>query len=262
MNSRDAQDVILRLLSDGPFRRQVFTGAWPEREVLDVAQRVDRPGLERFALFLFRHYYRERIVHLFKYSRALATHTGRSPEAVLKTDAFASLFADAVLGSQETARRVAGLLQDHLTRDCDAILNNVPYWRDLVEYESAFFVTDALPAAHVMSAGSLADGPLPRRAENATILELEWDLPEVLPSLLKSFDAVPLPKHGPTCLLFARDAQGEVTVVRCGEAVKRVLQELDGRRDAAALAAASGLDTASLDQLLGSLVQIGAVVGA
>src|SRR3989449_5690420 len=54
---------------------------------------------------LFRSY--ERLVHFFKYSRALARVTGRRPEAILRRPGFDALLPTAVLGSRETARAVA-----------------------------------------------------------------------------------------------------------------------------------------------------------
>ena len=44
-----------------------------------------------------------------------------------------------------------------------------PYWDDLVAYQGAFFLSDALPPNHAAT-------PFPARAETATVLELGWDL--------------------------------------------------------------------------------------
>ena len=59
MNSRAAQDVILRLLADAPFRAQALAhpGAL-DPEAAHVVAHVDAPGLDRFGRFLCRHYYR------------------------------------------------------------------------------------------------------------------------------------------------------------------------------------------------------------
>src|SRR5207244_4964226 len=74
---------------------------------------ADPVRLERFARFLARHFYHERIVHFFKYSRALGRVTGRRPEAVLRSPAFDALFPTMVLGGRDTARVVAGLVAGH-----------------------------------------------------------------------------------------------------------------------------------------------------
>src|SRR5206468_856983 len=82
----------IRALADAPYRA---SHAWRRRELAD-------PGrVERYARFLARHFYYERIVHFFKYSRALARVTGRAPEAVLTSPAFDALLPTLVLGSGE-----------------------------------------------------------------------------------------------------------------------------------------------------------------
>ena len=109
MNSRDAQDVILRLLADGPFRAAALAAAGGNGtdgesglgpEVAAVVSRVDLGALDRFGRFLCRHYYRERVVHYFKYGRALAPLTDRAPEKVLKAPEFTALMPRLILGDR------------------------------------------------------------------------------------------------------------------------------------------------------------------
>lgn len=257
MNSRAAQDVILRLLADGPFRSAALTpGDSPGPEVAEVVARVDRAGLERFARFLCRHYYRERVVHYFKYSRALAPLTGRAPEAVLKTAEFTALIPQLTLGERMSAEPVLELLQRHLTAAADSLRAAVPYWDDLVAYQSVFFLSDALPPA----SPSVGTAPFPARAETATLLELSWDLPAILPSLLRPFRDLPLPPRQPVRLLFARSPHNEVTVLRCTDALKDLLEGLTGQEDPAQVAARMGLEPASFEKTLQKLEQLGAVV--
>ncbi len=254
MNSRHAQDVILRLLADGPFRVAAMTAADRlESEVGAVVARLDLAGLDRFGRFLCRHYYRERVVHYFKYSRALSPSTGRFPEAALKTPEFTSLIPHLVLGDRTSAEWVLELLRRHLTADADAVRAAIPYWDDLVMYESVFFLSDALPPAPGAT-------PYPARAATATILDLSWDLPAILPGLLRPFKPVSLPSKQPTRLLFARSQNGEVTVLRCTEALKNLLEGLTGQQDPAQLAARMGLEAGSLNKTLKRLEQLGAVI--
>ena len=84
MSDRALQDAVIRALADAPYR------ASPEWRGLALA---DPTRLERFARFLARHFYHERLVHFFKYSRALARVTGRRPEAVLTSAGFDALNA-------------------------------------------------------------------------------------------------------------------------------------------------------------------------
>ncbi len=254
MTSRETQDVILRLLADGPFRAAALPGNQSTpAEVRAVLARADAAALDRFGRFLCRHYYRERVVHYFKYSRALASLTGRAPEAVLKTPEWKAMVPELILGERSSAARVLDLLRDHLTRDAGAVCAQVPYWDDLIAYQSAFFLSDALPPAH-------APTPFPARAETATILELTWDLPAVLPLLLRPFRELPLPPRKPARLLFARSPQGEVTALRCTDALKTLLDRLTGQADPAQVAARMGIASASFEKTLQQLEQLGAVV--
>src|SRR5207247_4002628 len=100
-SDRALQDDVLRALAGAPCRG---SADWRRRELADP----DR--VERYARFLARHFYYERIVHFFKYSRALARVTGRAPEAILKGPAFDALLPTVVLGSRETAAAVGRLV--------------------------------------------------------------------------------------------------------------------------------------------------------
>src|SRR5713226_3061863 len=129
MNSRQAQDVILRLLADGPFRATALgnSGAL-ESQVAALLAKLDLAALDRFGRFLCRHYYRERIVHYFKYARALVFLTGRAPEAALKTPEFKELAPRLILGDGSSARAVLELLERFLTHDAAPLRAAVPYW--------------------------------------------------------------------------------------------------------------------------------------
>ncbi len=254
MNSRDAQDLILRLLADGPFRAAALAGsAQFAPDAAAVLARVDRAGLDRFGRFLCRHYYRERVVHYFKYSRALAPLTGRAPEAALKTAEFTALMPKLILGEPGSAGLVLELLERHLTTDADAIRAQVPYWDDLIRYQSMFFLSDA-------QSPEPAATPFPARAETARIVELGWDLPAVLPLLLRPFGELPQPPRRPTRLLFARSPQGEVTVLRCTDALRDLLESLTGQQDPGQVAAKIGLEADAFAKTLQRLENLGAVV--
>ncbi len=254
MNSRDAQDVILRLLADGPFRALAMTQNAPiEPEASSLLPKIDLAALDRFGRFLCRHYYRERIVHYFKYSRALAPLTNRAPEAALKTSEFTALMPRLILGDRSSAGAVLELLQRFLTRDAGTIRAAVSYWDDLLAYQGAFFLSDALPPP-------VERRRFPTRAGSTTFVDLSWDLPAVLPALLRPFQELPMPPRKPTRLLFARSPQGEVTALRCTDALKGLLERLTGEEDPAQVAARMGLDVGSFDKTLRQLEHLGAVV--
>ncbi len=263
MNSRDAQDVILRLLADGPFRAAAMTKSSPlGQEVAEVLSRVDLAGLDRFGRFLCRHYYRERVVHYFKYSRALTPLTRRPPEAALKTLEFTNSMPSLVLGDRASAESVLQIVREFLTGDAGPIRAAIPYWDDLLAYQGAFFLSDALPSKNLGAGGVRPEGSarFPARAETTTILELSYDLPAVLPLLLRPFRELPMPPRQPTRLLFARSQHGEVTALRCSDALKNLLESLTGDVDPAQLATRMGVDPGSFERTLGQLEQLGAVV--
>ncbi len=253
MNSRDTQDVILHLLADGPYRTAAMTGRNTDADATAVQARVDMAALDRFGRFLCRHYYRERVVHYFKYCRALAPLAGRAPEAALKTEEFKALMPGLILGERASAQRVLGLLQRFLTADADPIRAKIPYWDDLIAYQGAFFLSDAVPTAQPL-------GPFPARAESAQFVELSYDLPAVLPRLLRPFAELPMPPRKPARLLLARSEHGEVTAIRCGDTLKTLLDSLTGAESPAQVAARLGVDAGSFEKTLRQLESLGAVV--
>jgi len=142
VNDRAVQDLLIRALADAPYR------ASPEWQGGALA---DPERVERFAHFLARHFYYERIVHFFKYSRALARVTGRHPEAVLRQATFDALLPAVVLGSRVTAQAVADLVVAYTRGGAD-----IPYRDDLLRYEAAMMVVEA--GARVWRDSGTGDG--------------------------------------------------------------------------------------------------------
>jgi hypothetical protein len=247
-SDRALQDDVIRALADAPYRA---SHAWRRRELADP----DR--VERYARFLARHFYYERIVHFFKYSRALARVTGRAPEAVLTSPAFDALLPALVLGSRETAIVVAHLVTAHVA----AGRVSVPYLADLLRYEEAMMVVEAGPRVwrdDQPGAGS-RERELPEKVEGTELLELTYDLPVVLPKLLQPWTDLPQAPKRPTRVLVARSSHGRVAVAKGDENVAAVVRLADGTRTLEQLAAGAGLDVEALKQTLQGLVDLGAV---
>ncbi len=247
---RALQDAVIRALADAPYRA---SPAWRDRAL------ADPEPVERYARFLARHFYYERIVHFFKYSRALARVTSRRPEAILKRPGFDALLPSVVLSSRETARSVARLVVEYVTESGAPI----PYLADLLRYEAAMMVVEAGPrvwrdAQPVAGAGS-GERHLAERVEGTVVLELDFDLPAVLPTLLRPWTDVPRAPERPTQLLVARSPHGRVAVARSDDAVAAVVQLADGKRTLEELAAGAGLPVGTLAQTLQGLVDLGAV---
>jgi len=252
VTDRALQDQVIRALADAPYRA---SPDWRGRGLADP----DR--VERYARFLARHFYYERIVHFFKYSRALALVTGRWPESVLKRPGFDALLPTIVLGSRASAQAVARLVVDHVARSEAPI----PYLGDLLRYEEAMMVAEAGPRVWREAPQHAAEGmgrvteKLPEKVEGTVLLDLAYDLPVVLPRLLQPWTSVPECPPKDTQLLVARSPQARVAVARSTEAVAAVLELADGRKTLAELAASAGLEVAELEDTLQGLVDLGAV---
>ena len=252
MSDRAIQDSVIRALADAPYR------ASPEWRGLALA---DPTRLERFARFLARHFYYERVVHFFKYSRALAQVTGRRPEAVLHSAGFDALLSTAVLGSRATARAVAALAVHHV-RPAGAA-QSIPYLDDLLAYEEAMMVAEAGPRVwrDEPREGAARSGEQfpPEKVEGTVLLDLAYDLPAVLPKLLQPWTEVPRVAPLRVKLLIARSPHGRVTVARADAAVASVVELADGRKTLPELAREAGLRSDDLEATLAGLADLGAV---
>lgn len=251
MNDRAVQDTLIRALADAPFRA---TAAWRDQELADPVR------VERFARFLARHFYYERLIHFFKYSRALARVTGRSPESVLTGAGFEALLPVLVLGSRASAIAVAQLVVDHVRAGAREA---IPFLDDLLSYEQAMMTVES--GARVWRDGSAAAAAkqrqwsVPMRVEGTMLLELAYDLPIVLPRLVQPWTEVPQPPREPTRLLIARSPRGRVSVARTTTTIATLLELADGRKSLDDLAREAGLRPAELEATLEGLVDIGAV---
>lgn len=258
MTGRSAHDALLRLLTDGELRRRLLEGDPEIARALGSGEagalaRSDRDRLMRMARFMSRHFYRERIVRLFRYGRTLALTRGRDPLGVLESPVFRRLLDSVVLGSAGSAEAVARLVEEGLTAD----LAEWPFAPDLVRYEGTLFRVEAGPR-HWHAPDGARDG-LPMRSPQARIVDLEWDLSPLMSAIRRGDPAPPVPPRHPTRFLVALSASGRVSTVRCPEALSRFLEALDGSRDPGEAAAAAGLREADAATLVTQLTNLGAV---
>ncbi|OLC42070.1 MAG: hypothetical protein AUH74_04905 [Nitrospirae bacterium 13_1_40CM_4_62_6] len=259
MTGRSLHDALLTVLSDGPLRAQLLTGDTSARGMLGreewvMLRRVSVERLCRMARFLARHYYRERIVRLFRHIRTLAPHTGRDPLAVLDTPAGLASLDQSVLGTHATAERLVSLIEDSLIGNDAVIRRSIPYWRDLVRYHVTMFRVEA---GAPLSGGN--PGGTPRRTPSTRVLDLDWDIPGVIADLRKGAPPVPIAKAAPTCLLVARSRHGRITAVRCSQDIRVLVEAADGQRTVDQLARMSGLSVQEIGGLLPQLEEIGAI---
>lgn len=268
MSDRDTQDELIRALADADFRN---SAQWRSKRM------ADEERVERFARFLARHFYRERVIHFFKYSRRLASVTGRRPERVVDSPAFGEVVPRVSLGSRETAAEVSGLVVDDQLESERA--DEVPYLRDLLRYQEAMMVVEAgprdwgEPRASVIRPDDRRDGnergdgddgdddgtDVVEVVEGTRVLELDHDLPAVLPALMEPWTEVPEAPGRPIRLLVARSPHGRVSVAHTNATVTRLLELVDGHRTGRELAADAGLDPAAVPRLLEGLDELGAI---
>jgi hypothetical protein len=252
VNDRAVQDLLIRALADAPYRD---SPEWRHRALADPER------VERFARFLARHFYHERILHFFKYSRALGRVTGRRPDTVLATPTFDALLPTAVLGSRVTAQAVADLVAAYVREG--TLSQPVPYLYDLLRYETAMMVAEAGPRIwsdmRKREEGRGKGSATPEMVEGTVLLDFAFDLPAVLPELLKPWTAVPQAAARPTRLLIARSPHGRVAVARSDDMVAAVVQLADGKRTLEQVARGAGLEVAQLEDTLQGLVDLGAV---
>lgn len=250
MSDRSTQDDLIRALADAPYRS---SPAWRERALAD-SERV-----ERFARFLARHFYYERILHFFKYSRALTPLTGRKPEEVTRAEAFDELFPELVMGSRASARRVADLVVEHVSGSPGT--PRVPYLSDLLKYEATMMIVEAGPRDWTGNGGSgtLQDAGVAELVEGTEVIELAYDLPPVFGRLLAPWTEVPDAARRPIRLLVARSPHGRVTVAHVPENTTRLLDLAGARRTLEELIREGGDDKEATRGLLTNLVELGAL---
>jgi hypothetical protein len=253
MTGRSLHDALLRVLSNGTLRLKLAEDDRPDGEPeaeWAVLKGCPSERLHRMARFLARHYYRERIIRLFRHVRALTAQTGRDPLSVLATPEGSAVLDAAILGTADSAECLLALIERFLLEDDGAVLQAIPYWRDLVRYQTAMFRAEAAgppnPCRH------------PRRTSSAHILNLDWDLPAITAQLRRSATA-PSGELAPTCLLIARSARRQVTAIRCSDELRRLMEVVDGKQDVESLARLAGWSARRTQQILQELQEIGAI---
>lgn len=256
MTGRSLHDTLLRVLSNGPLRAQLFNthdeATTFRSDEWHVLRRVPKESLRNMARFLARHYYGERIVRLFRHIRRLASQTGRDPLLVLDTPHARAVLDRAVLGSPGTADEMVSLIETFLLEDAAEIQKQFPYWQDLVRYQATMFRLEARRAE-----GSATC--LPCRSNSGNIVQFEWDLPAILADLASLNDQQARCLHCPSLLLMASSADRQVTSLRCTSHVQRLFEAANGTRTVAELGIMADLSVRQTEQVLEQMKQIGAI---
>lgn len=235
-SDRDLQDAVITYLADAQARRNPIV---PLPLSPEQAQRAGK-----FARFLARRYYRDRLARSFRYSRLF----GRTAESMVDTPAFDTFLNECVLGSLAAAERVGELAVNSL----NSFAAPEPWWSDLLEYERLFFLQAA-------SAENVIPNRLPRPGASARCRRFSWNLPDLL-LRLKTKQAIGEELCREVVLLFSRTPHGRIYVMEVDEATAAAFHAADGQRDAVAIAQAARLPISVVQQILSALAQISALV--
>ncbi len=241
MTDRAVQDEIIRYLADATARSQ---SQFPTHVSASEA-----PKAARFAHFLARRYYRDRLGRSFRYSHGFRKQTRRTAEEVVDRAEFEPFLRECVMGSLQSSRSVGEIARAHLM----AAPPPGPWWPELLEYEYCYFLQAA-----TSERASHADRPAP--AVSAVCRRFEWALPKVLP-FLRAGEPVDDRFRHEVLLLFSRTTTARICVVEVEEALASVFRATNAVHSVGEIAELSGMSIEEARHGLEALRGIGAVQG-
>lgn len=237
-SDRELQDALITYLADAKVRHSSSSSLPLSPE------QARRAG--KFARFLARRYYRDRLARSFRTSRLF----GSGAEALVEAADFDAFLDDCALGSLASAEPVGALAVEYLSRGPAP----GPWWSDLLQYERLFFLQAA-------STENAMAGECPQPGPSARCHTFSWLLPE-LRRRLHAGEAVGGELRRQVTLLFSRTREGRIYVVEPDQAAAAVFQAADGRRSREQISAATSLSAAAVRQAIAALVQVGACVSS
>lgn len=239
MDDRALQDELIRYLSDAKLR------AAPPESLKLTAGEAEKA--QRFARFLARRYYHDRLIRSFRYSRLFSDRTRRRAEEVCNLPEFEPFLDECVLGSLESARRAGEMAVAHLSPGQSLF----PWWSDLTAYEAAHLLQTA-------TTERVQPGPHYQRSPSATCICFDWALPEMLPRL-RCGETVGEEFQRGAALLFSRTHMGKIYVVELDKNTEAVFRATDGSRTLEQIAESASLTEKQAEEALVGLLEIGAV---
>ena len=235
-SDRDLQDAVITYLANANLRRA------PVPPLPLSPEQARRAG--KFARFLARRYYRDRLARSFRYSRRFAA----AAETLVDTPGFDAFLGDCVLGSAAAAERVGDMAIAYLQPSPSP----GPWRSDLLQYERLFFLQTA-------TTETVSPAEFPQPAASARCRKFSWNLPALLPELKTGQPAAAcLPQE--IILLFSRTTQGRIYVVEVDDSTAAVFRAADVRLSARHIAEAISQPAEFVQRTLAALVRIGALV--
>jgi hypothetical protein len=239
VSDRALQDDLIRYLSDAGVRLH------PQEELPLAPEEAAKAG--RFANFLARRYYRDRLTRSFRYTRSFQPQTGRLAEEIVDRPQFDTFLAQCVLGSFSAARQVGEMAKVYL----DAAPHPGPWWRELVEYEYAYFLQTATSEPGTRTRRH-------KRGASAFSQPFSWFLPGVL-ERLRSGQAIDDNLRRECTLMFSCTHLGKIFVVELERDSAAVFRSTNGFRTPEQIAVAANVSVEFAQALLEQFVEIGAV---
>ncbi len=234
---RELQDEVIRYLAEAGRRT-----ATPVPASLPLTG-GEAQKAERFARFLARRYYRDRLHRSFRYSRQVG---GQAADEVADSARFDAFLGGCVLGSLGAARRVGAMALDFLGVEAPPF----PWWSDLLAYENAYFLQAA-------TSERPRESKAPAPGVSSVCLDLEWNLPDLIKRLKDRTEGKV--RRRALTLIFSRTEAGRIFVVEVDPTAAAVFRQTDGQRDVPAIAAGAGVTPERAQQILSELAAIGAV---
>ena len=238
MSDRAVQDEVIRYLADASVRQLPSHAAPISVEGEEKA--------ERFARFLARRYYRDRLARSFRYSHRFHHEIGRTAEEIVDGAEFSEFLDQCVMGSLESAHCVGEMARKYLLA-----ARRAGWWPELLDYEFFYF----LQAATTERAASI---DRPSQSVSAVCRRFAWSLPEMLPRLRAQEPIGDDLQRGVT-LLFSRTHAGQIYVVELEPAMEAVFRCADGQRSAREVIAEAGVSAEQARSMLAALADIGAI---
>lgn len=196
-----------------------------------------------------REFYCRELEQAFRYSRPFSEKRGLTVEQLVDSADCQAILRECAPGGLDCARRIGELTVVLL----DPVAPGL-WWRDLLNYERAWFIQSA----------TTAEGPptnRPRRGMSAMCLNFSWDMAEVI-KRLQSGEIVTEELRRAVRLVFARGPEGRVFVAEVSPDYERVFRATNGLRTVEQIALIASVSTERAKQILCALAGIGAIVPA
>lgn len=236
MTDRAVQDDVIRYLANAKLRASAAS----------PISAGETGRATRFAHFLARRYYRDRLARSFRYSHRFRAQTGRVAEQVVDRPEFDAFLSSCVLGSLQAAQRVGQFAAVHLEGTHPA-----PWWPDLLEYEYVYFLQAA-------TSEPTPPAKYPRKGLSAVCRRFAWALPQMLPQL-RLGHTLEEDLRRPATLLFSRTHTGRIYVVEIEEALEHIFAATNAQQTPEQIAQSAGVSLAAARQALDQLAQLGAI---